>query len=209
MNEKKRKVEKELTKYDVDKDTQFKAQNLQHLTSMAQYMPLFTKKIKDPKAIKKQKATREMDYTHKNSMVPPPNKAPQVLSPRAEPITAQTERIIRDPGPRIVNKDQYQEIQQMKVTKQINENKAAATVSNKNEEKAVGKKKDKSPSPQRKLPNEDLLIPPIDRETLAFNHQIEEKRLELEALTFKHAKAQAKFLQIMRELSKFRDEFNE
>jgi hypothetical protein len=93
-----------------------------------------------------------------------------VLSPRAEPITAQTERIIRDPGPRIVNKDQYQEIQQMKVTKQINENKAAATVSNKNEEKAVGKKKDKSPSPQRKLPNEDLLIPPIDRETLAFNH---------------------------------------
>jgi hypothetical protein len=58
----------------------------------------------------------------------------------------------------------------MKVTKQINENKAAATVSNKNEEKAVGKKKDKSPSPQRKLPNEDLLIPPIDRETLAFNH---------------------------------------
>jgi hypothetical protein len=33
-----------------------------------------------------------------------------VLSPRAEPITAQTERIIRDPGPRIVNKDQYQEI---------------------------------------------------------------------------------------------------
>jgi hypothetical protein len=43
---------------------------------MAQYMPLFTKKIKDPKAIKKQKATREMDYTHKNSMIPPPNKAP-------------------------------------------------------------------------------------------------------------------------------------
>jgi hypothetical protein len=32
---------------------------------MAQYMPLFTKKIKDPKAIKKQKATREMDYSHK------------------------------------------------------------------------------------------------------------------------------------------------
>lgn len=53
MNDKKKKIEKELTKYDVDKDTQFKAQNLQHLTSMAQYMPLFTKKIKDPKAIKK------------------------------------------------------------------------------------------------------------------------------------------------------------
>jgi hypothetical protein len=53
------------------------------------------------------------------------------------------------------------------------------------------------------------LIPPIDRDTLSFNRQLEEKRLELEALTFKHAKAQAKFLQIMRELSKFRDEFNE
>jgi len=65
MNEKKRKMEKELTKYDVDRDTQFKAQNLQHLTQMAQYMPLFTKKIKDPKAIKKQKATKEMDYTNK------------------------------------------------------------------------------------------------------------------------------------------------
>jgi len=32
---------------------------------MAQYMPLFTKKIKDPKAIKKQKATKELDYTNK------------------------------------------------------------------------------------------------------------------------------------------------
>ena len=69
MNDKKKKIEKELTKYDVDKDTQFKAQNLQHLTSMAQYMPLFTKKIKDPKAIKKQKATREMDYTHKTGAI--------------------------------------------------------------------------------------------------------------------------------------------
>lgn len=30
---------------------------------MAQYLPLFTKKIRDPKAIKKQKATKELDYT--------------------------------------------------------------------------------------------------------------------------------------------------
>ena len=52
-NEKKRKIDKELTKYDVDMGTQFKAQNLQHLTQMSQYLPLFTKKIKDPKAIKK------------------------------------------------------------------------------------------------------------------------------------------------------------
>lgn len=81
MNEKKRKIEKELTKYDVDKGTQFKAQNLQHLTSMAQYMPLFTKKIKDPKAIKKQKATREMDYTHKNIAVTSSGKAPATAAP--------------------------------------------------------------------------------------------------------------------------------
>lgn len=63
MNDKKRKLEKELTKYDVDKDTQAKSQKVQHLSSMAQYLPLFTKKIRDPKAIKKQKATKELDYT--------------------------------------------------------------------------------------------------------------------------------------------------
>lgn len=125
MNDKKKKIEKELTKYDVDKDTQFKAQNLQHLTSMAQYMPLFTKKIKDPKAIKKQKATREMDYTHKTGAAMVSSKGgagvPQVISPRGAEVpnpAPQTERVIRDPGPRIVNKDQYEEIQQMKVTKQ-------------------------------------------------------------------------------------------
>ena len=207
MNDKKKKIEKELTKYDVDKDTQFKAQNLQHLTSMSQYMPLFTKKIKDPKAIKKQKATREMDYTHKTGATMASGKgAPQVVSPRVEPTNPgpQTERVIRDPGPRIVNKDQYEEIQQMKVSKQ-----QSATVSNQiNKDEKVPKKKDKSPSPLRKV-NEDILIPPIDRDTISFNRQLEEKRLELETLTFKHAKAQAKFLQIMRELSKFRDEFNE
>lgn len=63
MNDKKRKLEKELTKYDVDKDTMAKSQKVQHLSSMAQYLPLFTKKIKDPKAIKKQKATKDLDYT--------------------------------------------------------------------------------------------------------------------------------------------------
>jgi tryptophanyl-tRNA synthetase len=63
MNEKKRKIEKELTKYDVDKDTQAKSQKVQHLSSMAQYLPLFTKKIKDPKAIKNQRATKDLDYT--------------------------------------------------------------------------------------------------------------------------------------------------
>ena len=52
MNDKKRKVEKEATKYDVDKDTQASAHKVQHLTSMAQYLPLFTKKIRDPKAMK-------------------------------------------------------------------------------------------------------------------------------------------------------------
>ncbi len=53
MNEKKRKIEKEQAKYDVDKDTQAKSQNMQHLAQMPKYLPLFTKKIKDPKAMKK------------------------------------------------------------------------------------------------------------------------------------------------------------
>ena len=53
MNDKKRKAEKELTKYDVDKETQAKAHNMQTMGQMAQYLPLFTKKIKDPKAIKR------------------------------------------------------------------------------------------------------------------------------------------------------------
>lgn len=52
MNEKKRRAEKEATKYDVDRDTQAKASNVQHLQSMSQYLPLFTKKIRDPKALK-------------------------------------------------------------------------------------------------------------------------------------------------------------
>ena len=69
MNEKKRKMERELTKYDVDKDTQAKALKVQHLSQMAQYLPLFTKKIKDPKAIKKQKATKDLDYTKNQEQV--------------------------------------------------------------------------------------------------------------------------------------------
>jgi hypothetical protein len=35
MNEKRKKAEKELTKYDVDKDTTAKANNVSHLGSMA------------------------------------------------------------------------------------------------------------------------------------------------------------------------------
>ncbi len=115
MNEKKKKIEKELTKYDVDKDTQAKSMNLQHLSSMAQYMPLFTKKIKDPKAIKKQKATKEMDYTNKVGIKSPketPSEAAQMPPPPASMAApVQTERVIRDPGPRIISKDKYEEIQ--------------------------------------------------------------------------------------------------
>ncbi len=48
---------------------------------------------------------------------------------------------------------------------------ATTTVSNnlKIDEKAT-KKKDKSRSPLRKVPNEEILIPPIDRDTMLFNH---------------------------------------
>ena len=30
---------------------------------MSQYLPLFTKKIRDPKALKNQRTTKEIDYT--------------------------------------------------------------------------------------------------------------------------------------------------
>ena len=63
MNEKLKKAVKEMTKYDVDSETQAKAQNVQHLTQMPNYLPLFTKKIKDPRALKKQKAAEQLDYT--------------------------------------------------------------------------------------------------------------------------------------------------
>lgn len=53
MNDRRRKAEKEATKYDVDKETQAKSQNVQHLSQMPKFLPLFTKKIKDPKALKK------------------------------------------------------------------------------------------------------------------------------------------------------------
>jgi hypothetical protein len=36
---------------------------------MPKYLPLFTKKIKDPKALKKQKATKDVDYTQKEEVL--------------------------------------------------------------------------------------------------------------------------------------------
>ena len=74
-------------------------------------------------------------------------------------------------------------------------------------------------SPKRlNLANEDLFSPgdPLsnnftieDPESKQLRQQIEVQKQELERLTYKHAKAQARFLEIMRELSKFREEFNE
>ena len=95
MNDKKKKIEKELTKYDVDKETQAKAHNIQSIGQMAQYLPLFTKKIKDPKAIKKQKATKDLDYTKLREQALSPKSKPSeqvpIVSPKAG---AQTERNI-------------------------------------------------------------------------------------------------------------------
>jgi hypothetical protein len=88
---------------------------------MNQYLPLFTKKIKDPKAIKKQRATRDLDYTKMREPVMSP-KAParEISSLVTSPKVALTERniatapesdrIIRDPRPRIVSRDKYNEI---------------------------------------------------------------------------------------------------
>jgi hypothetical protein len=47
----------------------------------------------------------------------------------------------------------------------------------------------------------------LDRETNQLRLQIASKRQELDALNFKHAKAHSKFLEVMRELSRFRDDF--
>ena len=66
MNDKKRKIEKEMTKYDVDKDKHAKALNVQHLSQMPKYLPLFTKKIKDPKALKKSTVAHDLDYSKKD-----------------------------------------------------------------------------------------------------------------------------------------------
>jgi hypothetical protein len=49
----------------------------------------------------------------------------------------------------------------------------------------------------------------IDRETHQLRQAIEERRQELEVLNFKQAKAQSRFIEIMRELSRFREEFPE
>ena len=52
----------------MDRETQAKAQNVQHLASMPKYLPLFTKKIKDPKALKKQMKAQQVDYTKKEEV---------------------------------------------------------------------------------------------------------------------------------------------
>jgi len=80
----------------------------------------------------------------------------------------------------------------------------------------IGKKAGDSP---KKLNSNDDLFSPNDPlsnnftieepESRHLRQQIDAKKSELDRLTYKHAKAQARFLEIMRELSKFRDEFNE
>jgi hypothetical protein len=49
----------------------------------------------------------------------------------------------------------------------------------------------------------------VDRENYLLRVAIEEKKQELEILNYKHSKALSRFIEIMRELSRFRDEFND
>ncbi len=112
MNEKKRKAEKEATKYDVDMDTTAKAQKVQHLSQMAQYLPLFTKKIRDPKAIKNQKVTKDLDYTKMNEPAKETPAEPilkKVTEELVEVKINSQERVIRDPSPRIARAAVYNE----------------------------------------------------------------------------------------------------
>jgi len=62
INEKRKKKLKELSKYDIDKESHAKALKMQHLAQTSKYLPLFTKKIQDPRAIKS-KIAREIDYS--------------------------------------------------------------------------------------------------------------------------------------------------
>ena len=49
----------------------------------------------------------------------------------------------------------------------------------------------------------------VDKENLILKMQIEERKQDLEALNYKHAKAQSRFIEVMRDLSKLREEFND
>lgn len=80
----------------------------------------------------------------------------------------------------------------------------------------ISKKTERQDSPKKGLGRNEDLSDPLsnnfisdDIEAKQMRNQIESKKQELERLTYKHAKAQARFLEIMRELSKFREEFNE
>lgn len=62
-----------------------------------------------------------------------------------------------------------------------------------------------------KMTQQDILnqVNIVDKENLILKMQIEERKQELESLNFKHAKAQSRFIEVMRDLSKLRDEFND
>lgn len=49
----------------------------------------------------------------------------------------------------------------------------------------------------------------VERENYSLKEQVEAKRQDYEHINYKYAKAQSQFIEIMRELSRFRDEFND
>ena len=65
-----------------------------------------------------------MDYTNKVGIKSPketPSEGTQIHPAQAKVASApQTERVIRDPGPRIISKDKYEEIQQQLAEKNLN-----------------------------------------------------------------------------------------
>ncbi len=62
-----------------------------------------------------------------------------------------------------------------------------------------------------RLTHQEILqqVNAVDRENYTLRLQIEEKKRELEDLNYKHAKAQSRFIEIMRDLSRLKDEFND
>ncbi len=74
--------------------------------------------------------------------------APEIMSPKAaaaQQATAggnQTERVIRDPGPRIVNRDQYEEITHKAKKKEAKNNEALVMAEGNQVVDKIAKKKE-------------------------------------------------------------------
>ncbi|CDW89734.1 UNKNOWN [Stylonychia lemnae] len=230
MNDKRKKIEKELTKYDVDKETQAKSQNVQHLAQMPKFLPLFTKKIKDPKAIKNQRQTRQVDYTKHND----PND--QIKADDSSSAMDNSQNQLQNNSKsqhdqQMNNKNQKvsQEFQQIKIKQNnssniTNEEAKSGNQINQQQNSISNNQGVRVKRPQlspKKFQQEEKQSPPrhqhefkqqanmFEQENKTLKQEVDLRRKEYERINYKYAKAQSHFIEIMRELSRFKDEFND